>query len=133
MGCSNDEGDIYEYGPIVRVVNLDAPWSDWRFNGNEYEIAFDMPEITSAVCNSGSVVAWVVFDDGYQGEMPYVRHYTEGGVDPVYWTQTINSAFREGSMIFYAASSDFFYDPDNDYETYEPGDWRFRVVITEPY
>ncbi len=127
-GCNYNDAT-----PDSQVVYLDAPWNDWSFNGYEYEIEFTMPEITRAVCDEGTVTATVVFDDGYQSEFPYVRHY-QSPVDPNYtWTVTINSAYTRGKMLFFAAFSDFLYDPDNHYDSYEPGDWTFRVVVTEPY
>ncbi len=133
FATSCHDGDIYEeyYGPNPHSEIFDAPWRDWDFNGDEYEIGFRMNAITTSVCNEGAVDAYVVFEDGLQAQLPYVRHYI---LDDEYtWTVTVSYAFERGNIYFYATYSDFIYDPGNEYQTYEPGNWTFRVVTTEPY
>jgi ribonucleotide monophosphatase NagD (HAD superfamily) len=133
-GCG--DGNVYEeyYGPVTESEVLDAPWDYWELNqeGTEYFVGYNVPAITSAVCNSGMVEVYAMSDvDNYvsQNKMPYVRHYVDPR-DGYTWTETVSYAFERGSITFYATRSDFVYDPDH---TTEPGNYKFRVVTTEPY
>lgn len=107
-------------------INLSVNSADWIENvdaaglNRYYTCHFSMPEITSLVFNSGSVVAYIVLSNSTaQQNLPYVRHYQNAS--GALWTQTIDFDYSEGGLNIYVTNSDFAVDP--------PAAMDFRVVI----
>ena len=77
-----------------------------------------MPEITSFVYNSGTVLGYAVINDA-QESLPYVRHYQDAA--GAFWTRTVDFDYSVGGINVYVTNSDFVVD--------QPGDMNFRIVL----
>ncbi len=107
-----------------KVIDLQVPQNKWVLNkdadglNNYYSCHFTMPEITSIVYNSGTILTYIVLDNTQQ-TLPYVRHFenTAGNL----WTRTVDCDFGVGGMNIYVTNSDFFDE--------NPGTMNFRVVL----
>jgi len=107
-------------------INLSVKSSDWVENVDNqglnryYSCHFNMPEITSTVFNSGSVIAYIIVNNSTsQQNLPYVRHFENA--NGALWTQTIDFDYAEGGINIYVTNSDFAVDP--------PSAMDFRVVV----
>ena len=107
-------------------INLSVKNSDWVENVDNqglnryYSCHFNMPEISSTVFNSGSVIAYIIVNNSTsQQNLPYVRHFENA--KGVLWTQTIDFDYSEGRINIYVTNSDFAVDP--------PSAMDFRVVV----
>ena len=108
----------------MKVINLAAKSTDWIANTDNaglnryYTCHFQMPEITTFVYNSGTVLGYTVINDA-QESLPYVRHYQNATNN--LWTRTVDFDYSVGGINVYVTNSDFAIDP--------PGDMNFRVVL----
>ena len=79
-----------------------------------------MPEITTFVYSSGSVLGYYIDNvNGVQQSLPYVRHYQNAA--NVLWTRTVDFDYSVGGVNVYVTNSDFAIDP--------PQAMNFRVVL----
>lgn len=107
----------------IKVVNLTAPASSWaaHIDGNGlnryYSCTFDMPEITPAFYELGTIQTYYMMD-GAQQALPYVRHF-ETDLDR--WTRTVDFEYKVGLLTVFVTNSDFAVDP--------PVGMDFRVVM----
>jgi len=112
------------YGTNWKIINLIVNNTDWQVNTDNngqnryYSAHFSMPEITSFVFTSGTVLGYLV-DSGVQDPLPYVRHYQDTYNN--FWTRTIDFDYSVGGMNVYVSNSDFAVDP--------PATMNFRVVL----
>jgi hypothetical protein len=112
------------YGTNWKIINLVAAKTDWVASVDNnglnryYSCHFSMPEITSFVYNSGTVIAYINFNSSQQ-TLPYVQHYQNLAGN--FWTRTIDYDYSIGGMNVYVTNSDFVVDP--------PDAMNFRVVL----
>lgn len=107
----------------IKVVNLTAPASSWTPHLDEnglnlyYSCSFEMPEITPAFYETGTIQTYYMMD-GAQQALPYVRHF-ETELDR--WTRTVDFEYSYGSLTVFVTNSDFAVDA--------PGRMDFRAVL----
>ena len=112
-------------GTNWKIVDLVVNNTEWirktdvgtGLNGY-YTCKFTMPEISTFIFNSGTVLCYIKIDPKQQ-VLPYVRHY-ENNLGKM-WTKTIDYDFLPGEMNLYVTNSDFFNEI--------PETMRFRVVL----
>jgi hypothetical protein len=127
-GCQ--EGDVYYseayYDTVSSTYTLIPRQEDWLLTETDNEMFFDveftMPEITPAVCDNGTITAYMI-EGANQLAIPDVRHFDDA---PAPYTRTVSYYFRPGKIYFTLAYSDFAYDP------MQTIPFTFRIVITEP-
>lgn len=130
---------INECNCSTQAVLLNVKQSDWVYsetpNNNYFSVEFDVPEITSAVFETGLVKMYRVYDYGKdtaaQIEMPYVRHieeYDEVGDVWNFYTETLDYEFQIGKATVFYTQSDFFYEIDL---TMVPDPMQFRIVVMQ--
>ncbi|MEI6754183.1 MAG: hypothetical protein WCK78_13575 [Paludibacter sp.] len=114
------------YGTNWKIINLTTNSSDWTEKTDNaglnrfYTCHFSMPEITTFVYSSGSVLGYYIDNvNGVQQSLPYVRHYQNAA--NVLWTRTVDFDYSVGGVNVYVTNSDFAIDP--------PQVMNFRVVL----
>jgi len=122
VSCEDSTKDIK-----TKVVDLTVNSNEWiesvdaaglnRF----YSCHFNMPEITPAVFNSGTVTTYIEYTNPVsQQNLPVVRHFENAA--SALWTQTIDYDYADGGMTIYVTNSDFVSDPPT-------GTMNFHVVL----
>jgi hypothetical protein len=119
FSCNNDNNDTN-----WKVINLEVSSSDWTVSTDAnglnryYYCYFDMPEISDAIFNYGTVLAYYTLDNTQQ-ILPYVRHYENA--QGALWTRTVDFDYSPGGINFYVTNSDFYDEV--------PPTMNFRVVL----
>ncbi|WP_029904556.1 collagen-like protein [Prevotella sp. 10(H)] len=103
--------------------------SDWKLNGqpNElnsfYYVDKPLKELTKAIYDEGSIIAYIETDNGIKNGMPLVLHKAdEDDKGEFFWTQTYDFDFQVGNIRFYLTYSDFS-------TKVKPGAETFHVVL----
>jgi hypothetical protein len=119
VSCDDNSNDVQ-----WKIINLVVSQNDWVVNTDAdglnkfYSYQFNMPEISSAIFNTGSLSTYVVLDNAQQ-VLPYVRHYENNAGD--WWTRTVDCDYAVNKMNIYVTNSDFADDL--------PETMNFRVVL----
>ena len=120
VSCQDSSKDIQ-----YKSIDLSVASSNWIENvdatglNRYYTCHFNMPEITSSVFNSGSVVGYIVLNNPTaQQNLPYVQQQNTSGAP---WAQTIDFDYSEGGINIYVTNSNSASNP--------PTAMNFRVVI----
>ena len=124
MGPAGKDGVVYYEKGEFTVKSEDWELCTPNDSPNEkyFRYEFDYNELTDLMCDIGIVNAYVVYDDGFQNQLPYTRHhsYSENNENHFYDT-TIEYEYAPGKIIFLVTNSDFYIGD-------RPQTMTFRVI-----
>jgi len=112
--CSKEEFDPYD-GTSHVIENI-LP-GDWKFDGTQYYLSFDFPEIDEGIYQDGDVRASISFDDDIDGDYYHV-------VPAVIGNHSFNVKYGIGSLIVTAD----FTDPER--SPVPPEALYMKIIIT---
>lgn len=102
---------------------------DWTSGDGYFTVALDVREITRAVCKTGSVQCFIVYDEGTQSCLPVQRYLSydydnpDTGMKEIgFYQKMIDFEYSEGVVNLFYTISDFYY------ESY-PEAMTIRVVV----
>ena len=125
MGPVGPKGDQGE-GMNWEVLTVSCPANSWKLSEDKtyFHASVNVPQLTKTICDEGMVQCYVIYSDGTQALLPTIRFNGESGNDgDIYWQRLIDYEFSEGVLDLFYTNSDFYY------ETGEPDDLRFRLVL----
>lgn len=120
-----------------QIINIAVKKEDWAWNTDteQYEVIFDVPELTEFIYEEGAVLGYVFFGqqgvDEVQMPLPYVFTYKEkdDNGNTFTYTETISFDYQLGtggkksSVAFYIQASDRFRVDDN------LTNYNYRIVL----
>ncbi len=132
LTLSSCEGDkyypteyIYQYNK--ENLNLHIASSDWQWSsdGNYFYYTFDVPELTQAIYNYGTVLCYREYNQGtaeaYQIALPYIQTKVDG-TDT--YQQFIDFSYLTGQVEIVLTNSDLKYDT-----TQKPESMDFHLAL----
>jgi hypothetical protein len=115
------------------IVNITANANDWQWNNNtaQWEVYFDLPELTEFIYESGAMISYVFIGqqgvDEVQKLLPYINTYSfTDDYGSSTFTETISADFQYGNpstVAFFIKDSDLADDPN------APQNYNFRIVL----
>ncbi|MBK5721300.1 hypothetical protein JGH11_10495 [Dysgonomonas sp. Marseille-P4677] len=127
MGMQGPTGPQGEpgYGTNWYTTAITIDKSEWKLMGNPNELNsyyyVDKPfkELTRAIFDNGSVIAYIETAEGVKNGMPMVLHKAEEDeLGEFFWTQTYDFDFYPNGISFYLTYSDFSTKIKPDSETF---------------
>lgn len=135
--CCNKVVERTDANRIILDMQINS--NEWNYsnlpNNNYFIGTFDVPEITKAIYDNGTVLVYRELDWGsknaVQQILPYSRHHEylldESTQTWGLYTETVDYEYGVGFVNIFYTASDFEYEVDN---SIVPETMHFRLVIT---
>jgi hypothetical protein len=126
-GPRGPQGTPGKDGTQINTYYFDVFPDQWKSNGTYGSAGYycyeerTLAALTSSVINSGAVLAYVIFDDTYDHQLPYIEPFHDNG----YYIRTIRYDLQPGKIGFIVEDSDF----KTVRPPYSGGKVQFKVVI----
>ena len=121
------------------IINIGVKKANWKWNdeAGQYEVVFDMPELTKFIYEEGAILGYVFIGeqdkDEVQKTLPYINTYKEKLNDgtTVTYTETISfdvqyAANGKSTIAFFIKASDLVRVDEY------LADYNFRIVLIYP-
>ena len=140
VSCRGPQGEPGRDGLVnSKVIDIQINQNEWQYsnqdNNNYFYGVINVPELTWNIYNNGIVKVYREYNTGTnnasQIELPYVKLNEvavtdNGNTQWVFYTETVDYEFTQGSVTIFYTASDFDYELNT---TFVPEQMHFRLIM----